>query len=375
MFTPSKRVWVIIMSFSISQVVLASTRRSGCYSSRTRSSAFALHHALERRRPFASFLAAANNNNNNDNNEANLEHLRRKIIETNGGVPINVQSPKQVSTAVFGAPQAANKSVLQEAASSQSALSQEKRMLAQLILEYRSLLQFQKRNASTASTVEIEDEEDEDEEAPRVSSKSTTRNKHTKVQTSHEQLVESLFASPGSKLDPYWREPLLQLSKSTSRNLVKQLDPDLCPMGYNPNATPNSRGGTSSASSLSSQSRRGTFISYYREQKELYPQCVVLIRCGDFYECYGLDAILLVEHVGLNSMAGKARAGCPYRNVQATVDGLTQQGYVIDLEVVFFFNAFCVARDLTKSPPLVRLYFSGLVLPSTRKLELLLRTS
>ena len=217
------------MSFSISQVVLASSRRSGCYSSRTHSSAFALHHALERRRPFASFLAAADNNNNNDNNEANLEHLRRKIIETNGGVPINVQSPKQVSTAVFGAPQAANKSVLQEAASSQSALSQEKRMLAQLILEYRSLLQFQKRNASTASTVEIEDEE-----APRVSSRSKTRNKHTKVQTSHEQLVESLFASPGSKLDPYWREPLLQLSKSTSRNLVKQLDPDLCPLAFAP---------------------------------------------------------------------------------------------------------------------------------------------
>jgi hypothetical protein len=55
----------------------------------------------------------------------------------------------------------------------------------------------------------------------------------------------------------------------------------------------------------------------------------MLVRCGDFYETYGTDAILLMEHVGLNSMGGKAKAGCPYRNIQWTLDGLTQQGFSV----------------------------------------------
>ena len=39
--------------------------------------------------------------------------------------------------------------------------------------------------------------------------------------------------------------------------------------------------------------------------------------------------MLLVEHVGLNSMGGKVKAGCPYRNIQATLDGLTQHGFSV----------------------------------------------
>ena len=53
----------------------------------------------------------------------------------------------------------------------------------------------------------------------------------------------------------------------------------------------------------------------------------MLVRVGDFYETYGIDAIMLVEHCGLNPMAGKARAGCPWRNVQSTLDGLTNAGF------------------------------------------------
>lgn len=50
---------------------------------------------------------------------------------------------------------------------------------------------------------------------------------------------------------------------------------------------------------------------------------------GDFYETYGVDAIMLVEHCGLNAMAGKAKAGCPIRNVQATLDCT----YVIHMQI------------------------------------------
>jgi len=53
----------------------------------------------------------------------------------------------------------------------------------------------------------------------------------------------------------------------------------------------------------------------------------VITRVGDFYEAFGIDAILLIEHCGLNAMANKARAGCPIKNIQATLDGLTSAGF------------------------------------------------
>lgn len=45
-----------------------------------------------------------------------------------------------------------------------------------------------------------------------------------------------------------------------------------------------------------------------------------LVRVGDFYEAFGADAIMLVEHAGLNPMGGKPRAGCPWRNLQVCVE-------------------------------------------------------
>merc|ERR1719353_628899 len=56
---------------------------------------------------------------------------------------------------------------------------------------------------------------------------------------------------------------------------------------------------------------------------------VLLIRVGDFYEAYGLDALMLVEYAGLNPMSRKARAGCPVGNIQATLDGLTCAGLTV----------------------------------------------
>lgn len=44
---------------------------------------------------------------------------------------------------------------------------------------------------------------------------------------------------------------------------------------------------------------------------------------------FGVDAVMLVEHCGLNAMAGKCRAGCPVRNIQATLDCLTSEGFKV----------------------------------------------
>ncbi|KAF4709188.1 DNA mismatch repair ATPase msh1, partial [Perkinsus olseni] len=37
---------------------------------------------------------------------------------------------------------------------------------------------------------------------------------------------------------------------------------------------------------------------------------IQLVRCGDFYKTYGVDAVMLVNYCGLNAMAGRPRAGC-----------------------------------------------------------------
>ena len=50
---------------------------------------------------------------------------------------------------------------------------------------------------------------------------------------------------------------------------------------------------------------------------------------GEFYEAFGLDALMLVQHAGLNPMGGKCRAGCPVQNLQATLDDLTSAGLTV----------------------------------------------
>lgn len=153
----------------------------------------------------------------------------------------------------------------------------------------------------------------------------------------YEQMVRALFPTLQNKaeenetnedgatfIDPYWMEPLLALTKSSAKALVKQLQPTSCPMGYDPSASPYS----SISSNSTATSKGGKLLSFVRGQKSsFFPDAILLVRVGDFYESYGVDAIALVEHCGLNPMAGKARAGCPWRNVQGTLDGLTNAGF------------------------------------------------
>lgn len=50
---------------------------------------------------------------------------------------------------------------------------------------------------------------------------------------------------------------------------------------------------------------------------------------GEFYETYGVDAVMMMQHAGLNKMGQEIRAGCPRRNVQQTIDGLTGAGLTV----------------------------------------------
>ena len=167
---------------------------------------------------------------------------------------------------------------------------------------------------------------------------------YTSSLSPYEQMVMDLFPSFGDSidrssndsqsneeeysLDAYWIETLLSLSRPSARALVRQLRSVGCPMGYDSSAGPASLLTKSNTTTAATTPKRTTsLLSYIQTQKARYfSDTVVLVRVGDFYESYGIDAILLVEYCGLNPMAGKSRAGCPWRNVQSTLDGLTSSG-------------------------------------------------
>jgi len=124
---------------------------------------------------------------------------------------------------------------------------------------------------------------------------------HTKVQQ---------ITNQDHGVDGYWKPWLLRLTKPSAQNLVHTLVSD------------NKFGFKHGMPKL----KKGSLMEYAISEKEKHPSKIILLRVGEFFETYGIDALMLVEFAGLNAMAGKARAGCPVRNVQQTLDCLTRQG-------------------------------------------------
>lgn len=105
----------------------------------------------------------------------------------------------------------------------------------------------------------------------------------------------------------FWSDRLAKLSRSSARQLAEQLSPH-------------------SALGFETCAKEGTMLAEVEAWKRDFFHKVLLVRVGEFYEAWGIDALMLVEHCGLNPMGGKARAGCPWRNLQNTLDGLTSNG-------------------------------------------------
>ncbi|XP_026192993.1 uncharacterized protein LOC34618243 [Cyclospora cayetanensis] len=72
-------------------------------------------------------------------------------------------------------------------------------------------------------------------------------------------------------------------------------------------------------------------MQFVEKQKVLHKDHVILTQVGDFYEAYGVDAVMLVEFCGLNPMGGKPKAGCPKGSVQAVLDCLTAEGLTVNV--------------------------------------------
>ena len=274
----------------------------------------------------------------------------RRLRDLNGGSDVNPRSPRQVSRLLFGAEgRPTDRASLRRLSSGRDGdVPEEQRDAAALVLECRDLLARTSSGADSSNgrggpsfalaapddvsgrdiNDEVSDRELDEIDGPGGLDEASSRapeeggigvtegpiipppSIHDIPPSPYDRMVSDLFSNEGSSIDDYWTDPLLCLAKSSSRSLVRQLrsnkSTENCPIGYDSGKT--------------------GLLNFIREEKAKFPDAVLLVRVGDFYETYGIDAIMLVEHCGLNSMAGKARAGCPKENVQATLDGLTSAG-------------------------------------------------
>ncbi len=117
------------------------------------------------------------------------------------------------------------------------------------------------------------------------------------------------------KITSFWRSRLADLTKPAAVSLVPHLSTanELCFENM------------AKASSKTS----GTLVEFANLEKQKRPDHLLLIRVGEFYEAFGLDALMLVQHAGLNPMGRKCRAGMPIANLQAALDDLTAAGLTV----------------------------------------------
>ena len=84
----------------------------------------------------------------------------------------------------------------------------------------------------------------------------------------------------------YWEQVLEGVDKPTAKRLLQYIDLS-SPLGIDI-----SRGSGS----------KPPVYSYFLEVKKQHPTKIILVRVGEFFETVGMDAILLVQHCGLNPM-------------------------------------------------------------------------
>ncbi|PRW39283.1 mitochondrial-targeted muts 1 [Chlorella sorokiniana] len=135
----------------------------------------------------------------------------------------------------------------------------------------------------------------------------------------------------------YWEQVLKTVDKATASKLIAHLDVTQV-LGLPPpaeaDATAGSDGEVPAAAAaarrrgVGSRKGRPPLYSYYVKVKKQHPKAVALVRVGEFYEAVGIDAVLLVQHAGLNPMGSGVppRAGCPKQNLRRTVEDLVNAG-------------------------------------------------
>ena len=72
---------------------------------------------------------------------------------------------------------------------------------------------------------------------------------------------------------------------------------------------------------------KNSFLHWLVCEKQKFPNCIILVQVGEFFELVGIDAILAVEYGGLRAMGTvpTMKAGTPLKGIQRLLDSLVTQ--------------------------------------------------
>ena len=153
-----------------------------------------------------------------------------------------------------------------------------------------------------------------------------------------------------SSIPRYWERELALVNRSSAKSLINKLVVDNI-LGY-------SGANEKHTASLGSHDlAKARVVDLACSWKRARPETVLLVRIGDFYETWGVDAVMLVQHAGLNPMGDSCRAGCPKGNIQQTLNALTEAG----LTVAVYEEVNAVGSKSTRSKK--ERYLSQVVTP------------
>lgn len=258
--------------------------------------------------------------------EGHMRDLEQRFWDLNNQTRVNLSSPKQVADVIQC--KSTTKASLKAILCADEYSSTQKKM-ADILLKWKNL---------KSQLISIQELAEETKINSQNGSESITyESVHVNRQrlflepgNSYIAFVDSLFASQKCQINEMWKDVLLNgIDKPSAKSLVFQLDSNVCPMGYSPVASTGTDNTSSALAANNSQQRKTPLVDFIRERKKRHPTSILVTRVGDFYEAIGIDAILLVQYAGLNPMGGKARAGCPIKNIQQTLDDLTESGFSI----------------------------------------------
>jgi len=112
----------------------------------------------------------------------------------------------------------------------------------------------------------------------------------------------------------YWQGVMAKIKKPVAKTMRDKLELHL-PMGF----------------SKPSKGKVPTMQQTVLDFKKKHPTKVIITRCGDFYEAWGTDAVIMVEYGGYNPMGNRnpPQAGCPKQNIHRLLQDLVDAGFSV----------------------------------------------
>lgn len=123
-------------------------------------------------------------------------------------------------------------------------------------------------------------------------------------------------------------DKLKQLKHPNSKKIEKLLD-DKFPWGFDEQNPP--------------KGFRASVIKNIINCKKIYPTHIVLVKSGNFFCTYGIDAVLCVEYANLNPMSMGCRVGAPVKTIQTYLNMLLSIGLeiiLVEKDSLTFINCF-----------------------------------